>query len=711
MNPELRRAPRAASADVVAVEMAGTPASPRTGMSAWDGASSRRPGACLVAAVRLGFRLSAVGSGARLRLVLLGIGGAIASLAAMASLAVPAILQARSDRAAAQTLVPAPRGGPGLLATVIDDSIDGRQLRRVAINANGSTLLPPGVTHIPAVGEKVWSQALADLAARDPIVTRRFPQTEVGTIREEGLETPDQLMVYVGVDPSNFRSVVGPSSFGELGETSTVSGRVDSRTAWSVAIGTLIFLSLPAAGFLATAARLSARQRALRLARLRVMGLSPGMTRFVNGIEVAVVGVIGAAVGVGAWCLFNPRLAHAGIAGVRWFPADAAFSITKAIGVVFGLGLLATVISTLGANRSITDPLRASRREVASPGSAWRLAVLFVGLLLLGASIAMRLQFRQYRLGSILLGGLLMMIGVVLAGPVIARSCGAVVGLWRRPSALMAGRRLAHDPTVTDRLLTGLVLSTFAITAASGAVSAFQSVGRSVDQFEISSGIVTELIRTSPLDRSQILQLPGVVDATAGGGLALPGFTIDPVDPAKITVNGKSTEWAVQLKATGYSRERFATSMNALDPASSFRMSDDLSGGELSRLVAALVTMAGLTALAIGGISLAVATIDRTIERRRQQVALVAIGTPVGILRRSQALASLAPMLLATTLALLAGTATGWSYFDYGKQSGTFSWSLSATAALICLAVATTAALASCAVIAPRPTAELLRSE
>lgn len=78
-----------------------------------------------------------------------------------------------------------------------------------------------------------------------------------------------------------------------------------------------------------------------------------------------------------------------------------------------------------------------------------------------------------------------------------------------------------------------------------------------------------------------------------------------------------------------------------------------------------------LTVVLVGGLSLAVTTVDGLRERRRAQAALVALGTPVRLLRRAVLLQTTCPLLLSVGLAILVAAVASWLYLHLAADSGT----------------------------------------
>ena len=106
--------------------------------------------------------------------------------------------------------------------------------------------------------------------------------------------------------------------------------------------------------------------------------------------------------------------------------------------------------------------------------------------------------------------------------------------------------------------------------------------------------------------------------------------------------------------------------------------------------------LGGLLAVLVGAASLTVTTVDGLRSRRRAMAALVALGTPVGVLRRSVLLTVAAPLLLTVGVALGAGALAALCYLEGGYASYTLpwgSWSVTGASALVAVLLATAAGL------------------
>jgi predicted lysophospholipase L1 biosynthesis ABC-type transport system permease subunit len=100
-----------------------------------------------------------------------------------------------------------------------------------------------------------------------------------------------------------------------------------------------------------------------------------------------------------------------------------------------------------------------------------------------------------------------------------------------------------------------------------------------------------------------------------------------------------------------------------------------------------------------GGVTLAVGTADGLHERHRAHAALVALGTPMSVLRRSVVLQVATPLLLTVALAVASSAVAARVYLELGDVSGNalrLPWSgygAIALAAIAATLLATAAAL------------------
>lgn len=412
--------------------------------------------------LRLGLRLtSAGGRSGWIRVALMASGAAVASFLLLTTVGLISIVDAQESRDAA-TVPVADGGATDLVIVEVADGWGGREIRRVAVAVIGEDLpLPPGVDRLPAAGEVILSPALARLATRELLVGQRFPQRVVGTVAPEGLVEPDQLIAYVGVRPDQ----VGSQAMGVTGFGSPAGHSVrDPRAVRTVAMLVLVFMLVPLSVFLATCARLSATGREQRLAALRLLGLGPGRTQFVNAIENAVAAMLGSVIGLLLWWIWRSTATTARVGRFSWFIDDMTVSLVLGVIVFVAPIVLALFVGAVASRQAVAQPMRTRRERSTRSVSRWR-AVPFLGGV---ALLSMSWRTAKSEAGPVpwmllFTAGLIATgIGTTLLVPAVARLTGALLSRIPRPSALLAGRRLQHEPANAGRIIAGLAVAIFA---------------------------------------------------------------------------------------------------------------------------------------------------------------------------------------------------------------------------------------------------------
>ncbi|WP_432586619.1 FtsX-like permease family protein [Streptomyces sp. HD1123-B1] len=196
-------------------------------------------------------------------------------------------------------------------------------------------------------------------------------------------------------------------------------------------VGTLGVISLAVAAFVtASTLALSVRQRLREIALLRVIAATPRQIRRLIAAETLLVTVAGAAIGTPLGILLasllHRRLVHAGV-----LPPTLALHIgVVAPAVVLGLTALTAQLAVRGAARrassvSPTDALRESSgpvRRIGRVRTVTGVIVVATGLVVLRATV----QREGEDGGTAESMVLVLMVGVALLGPLIARMAGVL---------------------------------------------------------------------------------------------------------------------------------------------------------------------------------------------------------------------------------------------------------------------------------------------
>ncbi|MEV4534363.1 FtsX-like permease family protein [Asanoa sp. NPDC049518] len=358
----------------------------------------------------------------------------------------------------------------------------GEELLRIDVAATGPAAPAfPGIPAVPGAGEFYVSPALHDLLRTVPAgeLGDRFPGREIGVIGDAALPSPDTLLAVVGQAPSSLEVLPSAAKISSVlsGDTTTcmrcIVGLNDTMftVSLSVIAAALIF---PVLIFIGTATRLSAARREQRFAAMRLVGATPRQVSVLATVESTVAAFAGALLGFGVFFALRPGLATIPFTGATFFPNDLALTWVDVLTVGVGIPIGAAVAARLALRRVRISPLGVTRRVTPKPPRAWRLIPLLAGVAELAWFVGRRPETTNGQTFAYLAGAVLMVAGLVLAGPWLTmRIARLVAARAQRPAALIAGRRLADDPMAAFRAVSGLVVALFVMTAASGAITSY----------------------------------------------------------------------------------------------------------------------------------------------------------------------------------------------------------------------------------------------
>jgi hypothetical protein len=445
--------------------------------------------------IRLGLRLSLGGgkeSIARLAVmalaVALGVGMLLATLAAInglgrqnargAWLATGPAVPNGSGTAVPPEASVASSSRAGSLWWVVNTEQFGNQM---IVRADGAPAglhppVPPGIPRLPRPGQFYASPALTRLLRTTPgtELGDRFKGTEVGTIRPTALASPNDLVIVMGDSAAALDHAPGAGLIAGFA-TSAPSGGPDSLSSTGLqrvlAVMALVLL-FPILVFIGTATRLSAARREQRFAAIRLVGATMRQLAAIAALEAALAAAVGTALGCGLYFLFHPALVHVTFTGQSFAPGDLSVSPTDILVVALGVPVAAAVTGLVALRRVAISPFGVSRRATPAPPRVYRLVPLLAGLAELAYFVAVgRPKSAGSQTGAYFLGFLLIMFGLVLAGPWFAMAGGRAMATYgRRAAVLIAGRRLSDNPRGAFRAISGLILALFVTSAAIGTI-------------------------------------------------------------------------------------------------------------------------------------------------------------------------------------------------------------------------------------------------
>ena len=398
-------------------------------------------------------------------LVTLGVALGVSLVLWLAS--APHALQQRADRIAwrsTDNAVSQQDSRAQIVVAVNKDQFDGKLIQRFDVtraHVGGYVSLAPGLPQFPEPGQVLLSPALAALVQSTPPekLGDRFPGQVVGQLGVQALEYPDELVAIVGHAPG---TIYGYSLPGFAGNTGYADDNGDMLYLLT-RIG-MVVLIVPCLVLVTSAARLTATRRERRLAALRLAGATPAQVIAVTAVETVIGAVLGSVIAVVAAEPLSHLTAQIPWGGGTWLPGDFTSGPAFVAFVAVLAPVLVVAAAVLGLRRVVDRPLTAAAEQPKRKISTARLLGLITagGVFVLGLSIATS-GYGRDRFTVVLVGLGAIGVALVLAGPVVTAFVGKYfVARWRKPSTLLAGRRLLSDPVAAFRAAAGVVVAVFA---------------------------------------------------------------------------------------------------------------------------------------------------------------------------------------------------------------------------------------------------------
>ncbi|GII79049.1 hypothetical protein Sru01_40310 [Sphaerisporangium rufum] len=336
---------------------------------------------------------------------------------------------------------------------------------------------PAGLTRLPGPGETLLSPALA----ADPALRGRVPGRPAGTIGDQALRYPGELVAVAGHRPTD--PIMKEKWRGNdwLGVTATpvadLRGTRDNSSSTYIGLAAIaaVLMAVPLLVFGGAAARLTVARRDQRLAALRLVGATPWQVVMMTVTEAVITGFGGALAGLVLYALAIPPLTGIRITGGGWFAGDIWPGVLPVAGVLAAVPLLVGLSAVIGLRRVVVSPLGVARRQTPP-------AMRFVRVLALVAALAATPAMGGTTSLTVLVGVLgAAFLTLNLAGPWGIGLIGRITARTaRRPAALLAGRRLVDDPKSAWRTVSGVALTGF-VAGFIGLLSPDSSIARTDD--------------------------------------------------------------------------------------------------------------------------------------------------------------------------------------------------------------------------------------
>ncbi len=434
--------------------------------------------------IRLGLRLTfQSGREAALRVFVTAAAVALGVALLLAALAGVNGLHAQTDRGAwLDSAAQASRSTTTSLWWLSSvDQFGTQAIDRIDVAATGpNSPIPPGMSRLPGPGEYFASPALVTLLRTEPAaeLRDRYPGHLSGTLGASALPSPNSLIIVIGHSAQQLSAAPGAIRIRAVQRTPSACYRcqntVGSGSVLQFILGAgAIALLLPVLILIATASRLSAARREERFAAMRLIGATPRQIAMISAVEAVFAALFGVVVGFVLFFVFRPLLYHVPFTGAPLSPGDLALHSTDFLLVVIGVPIAAIVSARLALRRVVISPLGVSRRVSIRPPRVARIIPLLAGIAFLSYfDAAGKPGDVGGQLLELLFGFILLIVGLVLAGPwVTTAGSRLMTRRARRPSTLIAGRRLLDNPKAAFRFISGLVIALFVASAAIGALS------------------------------------------------------------------------------------------------------------------------------------------------------------------------------------------------------------------------------------------------
>ncbi|MET8262839.1 FtsX-like permease family protein [Micromonospora arida] len=657
--------------------------------------------------IRFGLRLALAGGREALtRLIVIAAAVAIGSGLLLTTLAGVNAVNAQLTRYA--SVYPnASTGGDAdpLWWSTREDYFHGKQIILIDVAATGPDApTPTGVPSTPGPGEYYASPALRKLLAAHPAdqLADRYPGRDIGTVGPAGLTSPDTMLVIRGGTPDEVARLPSAKQLTTVGDTPALP-ETTVNLILSVIAGGLLF---PLLIFVGTATRLNAARREQRFAAMRLVGATPKQISVVAAVEATTAAVIGTAVGFGLFYAFRGPMAGIPFTGMPFFPSDMSLGVLDALLVALGVPAGAAVAAQVSLRRVRISPLGVTRRVTPRAPRAYRLIPILLGVAVLFFAIGFRPPTSDGQAAVFLPGLLLIMAGLILAGPWLTMVGARIMARYaNRPATLIAARRLADNPKAGFRAISGIMLALFVTSVAVGVITTIVTnrgpapVG-STEAGQVSLYLPEDAPATPDSLFTDLRSITGVRSAFAvrenpdwmsasepgliacaeipnAYGRCAEGATVAEVATGLIPFRESASStrvWpaasvplgelqqlpvmsiVVDTDGSAATIERSRTVLETALPA--FRVAPNVPGdfeSEFANTLRGWEQLANviiIASLALGGCSLAVSVIGGLTERRRPFSLLRLSGAPVRVLRRVVALESAVPMLAVAAVAI-----------------------------------------------------------
>ena len=422
--------------------------------------------------------------------------------------------ESTSGQAVNAHMIPAPHAE---LWNYSNDIYRGRTIERLDIAALGPrSPIPPGISRLPAAGQYYASPALAALIRSAPAdqLGDRFPGRLAGTIGQQALTGPEELVIYIGYRPAQLAGLPATQLISKI---STAVGRQvwTSYFRDAFVVGAIAFV-FPILILVGTATRLAAARREERYAALRLVGATSRQISVISSVDAVASALVGTLLGIAIFIALRSALADTAITSARYFYNEVTPTAVGYLAVLIAVPTASAIASLLSLRRVRISPLGVSRRVTPPAPGVWRIVPLLAGVALFIFGLE---KTTKQSIGVPLFPGLIViLIGLVVGGPWLTAQAARLLGrLMSGSSPLLAARRLSDNPKAAFRSVSGLVLAVFLGTLVAALLPAIESI-TATPSAKAMSNVLLDGFASSPICGNNVNCTGGTPGPNGGPG-------------------------------------------------------------------------------------------------------------------------------------------------------------------------------------------------
>lgn len=315
----------------------------------------------------------------------------------------------------------------------------------------------PGVDDVPEPRTLITSPALGSLMDSSLILRERYPGRVVGTIANEALTGPRELVVVIGVPQSQLES-----EGAELVSRFERVGRTDLQVPSVVRAGAPFVVAafmVPLVWLYALVSNMGSASRDVRLAALRLVGVRSSRLRLSVATEAFLASILGSLVGLLCFVALGPLLGPLVPIAAGVWPQDVTTPLWAVLVVCLAIPLVCALAAWAKARTAVTEPLATARRALRTSNPRAGYALFAGGCTAVAIARFWTGQSVDIPLFLLSVGFVSLAIGIIKVSGDISRRIGRTLASKAQSLAgLIAGRTIDHQQGDSAGVAVGLSL-------------------------------------------------------------------------------------------------------------------------------------------------------------------------------------------------------------------------------------------------------------